>query len=85
MRGNEGLNYFDSTFIACSSPASVTGYIRFFMIWLITTPGGFPWFLFPAAAWGIGLAAHATAAYTSPVRHDDELEPGESPHRQLGR
>jgi hypothetical protein len=55
-----------------------------FMIWLITG-AGFPWFLIPAAGWGIGLAAHATAAYTSPVRHDDELEAGDSPsHRQLG-
>jgi hypothetical protein len=44
---------------------------------------GFPWFLIPAAAWGIGLAAHATAAYTSPVRHD-ELDEGDRPHRQLG-
>ena len=55
----------------------------FFLLWAITG-GGFPWFLIPAAAWGIGLAAHATAAYTSPVRPDDELEPGDPPHRQLG-
>ena len=54
------------------------------LLWAITG-FGFPWFIIPAAAWGIGLAAHATAAYTSPVRHDDELEPDDQPPpRQLG-
>jgi hypothetical protein len=55
------------------------------MIWLITG-AGFPWFLIPAAGWGIGLAAHATAAYTRPIsadHGDDELEPGET-YRSLG-
>lgn len=52
------------------------------MIWLITG-AGFPWFLIPAAGWGIGLAAHATAAYTGKVHVDDELEPGET-YRSLG-
>ena len=54
------------------------------MIWLITG-AGFPWFLIPAAGWGIGLAAHATAAYTGKigVDDDDELEPGET-YRSLG-
>ena len=56
-----------------------------FMLWLITG-AGFPWFLIPAAAWGIGLAAHATAAYThpiSPADDDHELEPGDR-YRSLG-
>ena len=56
-----------------------------FLIWLITG-AGFPWFLIPAAAWGIGLAAHATAAYTRPIsagESDDELGPGET-YRSLG-
>jgi hypothetical protein len=55
------------------------------MIWLITG-AGFPWFLIPAAGWGIGLAAHATAAYTRPIsadHGDDELGPGET-YRSLG-
>jgi hypothetical protein len=55
------------------------------MIWLITG-AGFPWFLIPAAGWGIGLAAHATAAYTRPIGTGDddrELEAGE-PYRGLG-
>ncbi|HEX7167114.1 MAG TPA: 2TM domain-containing protein [Acidimicrobiales bacterium] len=51
-----------------------------FMVWLITG-AGFPWFLFPAGGWGIGLAAHAAAAYTG-GGYDDELEPGES-YREL--
>src|SRR5688500_18701177 len=40
-----------------------------FMIWLVTTGtggGAFPWFLFPAGGWGIGLAIHAAAA-TQPI------------------
>ena len=54
-----------------------------FMIWLVTG-AGFPWFLFPALGWGIGLAAHATAAYTQHPSADDELEPGDG-YRSLGR
>ena len=29
-----------------------------FGIWLVTTPGGFPWFFFPLGGWGIGLIFH---------------------------
>jgi hypothetical protein len=54
-----------------------------FLIWLITTPGAMPWFLIPAAAWGVGLATHATATFTAPVREDDEIDTGETP-KQLG-
>ncbi len=36
-----------------------------FMIWLITG-APFPWFLFPAGGWGIGLAIHA-AVSTQPI------------------
>ena len=56
-----------------------------FVLWVITG-AGFPWFLIPAMGWGIGLAAHATAAYTRPIGagdRDDELEPGET-YRSLG-
>jgi hypothetical protein len=53
-----------------------------FMIWLIGG-AGHPWFLYPAMGWGVGLAAHATVAFTRPIR-GDELEPGET-HRPLGR
>jgi hypothetical protein len=52
------------------------------LLWLMAG-GGSPWFLIVAAGWGIGLAAHATTAYTSPVRVDDELEPGDD-SRSLG-
>jgi hypothetical protein len=54
-----------------------------FLVWALSG-GGHPWFLYPAAAWGIGLAAHATAAFTAPVHHDDELDAGPEP-RRLGR
>jgi hypothetical protein len=52
-----------------------------FMIWLITTAPGHPWFLYPAGGWGIGLAVHAASAYGGP-NHDDELEPG-AEYREL--
>jgi hypothetical protein len=32
--------------------------------WLVTTPGEFPWFLFPLLGWGIGLVAHAALVLT---------------------
>ena len=58
----------------------------FFVLWVITG-AGFPWFLIPALGWGIGLAAHATAAYTKPLGSGDddldELEAGER-YRSLG-
>lgn len=41
--------------------------VFFVGIWLLT--GGLsqtPWFLFPAAAWGIGLAIHFAAVYLGP-------------------
>jgi len=52
-----------------------------FMIWLITTAPGHPWFLYPAGGWGIALALHATQAYGSGAT-DDELEPG-AEYREL--
>ena len=64
---------------------AVNGFL--FLIWAITG-GGFPWFLIPAAAWGIGLAAHATAAYTHPIGRgddeDDEIDSGPG-YRSLGQ
>lgn len=52
-----------------------------FMIWLVTG-AGFPWFLFPAGGWGIGLVAHAVAALNKPF-DDDELESGPG-YREIG-
>src|SRR5207253_2255839 len=34
------------------------------LIWAITG-AGYPWFLFPLAAWGVGLAAHYATAHDS--------------------
>ena len=53
-----------------------------FLIWLITTAPGHPWFLYPAGGWGIAVALQAYATYNIP--HDDELEAGEE-RAQLGR
>ena len=37
-----------------------------FCIWLLTTPGGYPWFVWPMLGWGLGLYFHAIA--TLPTR-----------------
>jgi hypothetical protein len=45
--------------------------ILLILIWLTTalTAGAwYPWFVFPLAGWGIGVAAHAWAVYGSPSR-----------------
>ena len=33
------------------------------MIWWMTTPTGFPWFVFPMGAWGIGVVGHFVAVF----------------------
>jgi len=38
--------------------------VLLFVTWLVTTPGGFPWFVFPFFGWGIGLIAHGFATYS---------------------
>ena len=41
------------------------------VIWLVTAVSAgrwFPWFVFPLTGWGVGVAAHAWAAYGSPSR-----------------
>ena len=55
-----------------------------FMVWLLGG-AGHPWFLYPAMGWGIGLAAHATAAFTAPIRHDDDELDRAPTGRSLGR
>ncbi|MGI8793987.1 MAG: 2TM domain-containing protein [Acidimicrobiales bacterium] len=74
--------------------AAINGFL--FLIWILTTPGGFPWFLFPAGAMGIPLAIHAVATFGHPGGDDPELEAGDpskalphgedpSDYRTLGR
>ena len=57
--------------------------LMLFVIWLITG-AGFPWFVFPALGWGIGLAAHGAGAFvlTNP---DDVVYQREARRRRLGR
>ena len=59
--------------------AAVNGFL--FLVWLLTSPGGFPWFLFPAGGWGIAVAIHAVSTFGDPG-DDDELPPG-PPSRPL--
>jgi hypothetical protein len=45
--------------------------ILLILIWLTTAVKAgawYPWFVFPLAGWGIGVAAHAWAVYGSPSR-----------------
>lgn len=47
--------------------AYLVGCCFFAITWLVTAgdnPGAFPWFMFPVAAWGIGVAVHFMAVYT---------------------
>lgn len=37
--------------------------LMLFVIWLLTTPGGHPWFIYPFMGWGIGMASHIAAVY----------------------
>jgi hypothetical protein len=39
------------------------------VVWLMAG-AGYPWFIFPLLGWGIGLAAHAVAAYGDRGRGD---------------
>lgn len=40
-------------------------------IWLVTSPGGFFWPIFPILGWGIGLAFHVWDVY-SPEKPSEE-------------
>jgi hypothetical protein len=40
------------------------------VIWLITTPGGFFWPIFPILGWGVGLAFHAWDVYSAGPSED---------------
>jgi len=33
------------------------------IIWAFTTPGGFPWFIFPLCGWGIGILFHGLGVF----------------------
>lgn len=74
--------------------AAVNGFL--FLIWLITSPGGHPWFLYPAGGWGIALAIQAVGTFGGgddddhdalPAPPEARLAPGEdaSRYRTLGR
>ena len=51
-------------------------------IWLLTTPGGYFWPIWPMLGWGIGLASHALAASFCSSRSDAPSERvGDAPLR----
>lgn len=43
-------------------------------IWLLTTPGGFFWPMFPILGWGIGVAFHALDAYSPALPTERKIE-----------
>jgi hypothetical protein len=49
--------------------------VLLFVTWLVTTPGGFPWFVFPFLGWGIGLAAHAMVVFYGASDRSGDAEP----------
>jgi 2TM domain len=44
----------------------------FWVIWYLTNRGGYPWPVWPAFGWGIGLAFHYVSAYVNP--HENQVE-----------
>ncbi len=45
-------------------------------IWLLTTPGGYFWPIWPMLGWGVGVASHGLARSCGPrrhARHDEAL------------
>ncbi len=47
--------------------------IFLFVVWA-ATGGGHPWFLYPLAGWGIGVAAHAAVTFLAADPDDIVLE-----------
>jgi hypothetical protein len=39
-----------------------------FLLWRFATGAGYPWFLWPLAGWGIGLAFHFVGVFVLPTR-----------------
>ncbi|MFG1609756.1 2TM domain-containing protein [Actinoplanes sp. NPDC049265] len=42
-------------------------------IWLLTSPGGFYWPMFPLLGWGIGLAFHVWDVYVSSNPSEEDI------------
>jgi len=61
------------------SYASVNGGL--FFIWAMTSFGGFPWFLIPLLAWGIGIASHYVGVKDR-VQESHELDAAEGLTRE---
>jgi 2TM domain-containing protein len=43
-------------------------------IWLLTTPGGFFWPMFPIFGWGIGVAFHIRDVYAPAAPPEDRIQ-----------
>jgi len=40
-----------------------------FLLWRFATGAGYPWFIWPLAGWGIGLAFHFINVFVVPAQH----------------
>jgi hypothetical protein len=37
--------------------------IAFIVIWAVTSPGGYPWFIWPLCGWGVALCLHGLGVF----------------------
>ena len=44
------------------------------VIWLLTTPDGFFWPVFPILGWGIGIVFHALDAFAPPMPTEQQIQ-----------
>lgn len=44
------------------------------VIWLLTTPGGFFWPMFPILGWGVGIVFHALDVYSPAQPTEEKIE-----------
>jgi len=44
------------------------------LIWLLTTPGGFYWPMFPLFIWGIGIIFHAMDVFAPASPSEEKIE-----------
>lgn len=48
--------------------------LAFSLIWLLTTPGGFYWPMFPLIGWGVGIVFHAIDVYGPAQPTEQKIE-----------
>lgn len=44
------------------------------LVWLLTTPGGFYWPMFPLIAWGVGIIFHGLDVYAAAYPSEERIQ-----------